>query len=146
MTSDKLKSEDLVQNTFIKVLRFNHHFKKGQQFNYWLYSIARNIFIDSVSKKDVLKHSATEEVLHNKKDEALNVDDALELEERHNQLYVAINRLSPQKKEAILLSRFQGMKYKEIAELTGSTETNVKSRIRRGLEDLKIIMSKLEFN
>lgn len=146
MTNDKLKSEDLVQNTFIKVLRFSHHCKKEVQFNHWLYSIARNIFIDSVKKKDVLKHSATEEALYGRQDDSLNVGESLEREEKHQQLYIAINRLSPKKKEAILLSRFQGMKYKEIAELTGSTETNVKSRIRRGLEDLKIIMSKFELN
>ncbi len=146
MTNDKLKSEDLVQNTFIKVLRFNHHFKRGQQFNYWLYSIARNTFLDSIAKKDVLKHSATEEALYNQTDDTSTVDEAMETEEKHSMLRIALNRLDPKKKEAIVLSRFQGMKYKDIAALTNSTETNIKSRIRRGIEDLKIIMSKLELN
>ncbi|WP_235299509.1 RNA polymerase sigma factor [Portibacter marinus] len=144
MTNDKLKSEDLVQNTFIKVLRFNHHYKRGQPFNFWLYSIARNLFLDSVAKKDVLKHSANEEALYNHYDEDQGVQKAMEQEEKHQILQIALNRLDSKKKEAIVLSRFQGMKYKDIAQLTNSTETNIKSRIRRGLEDLKLIMSKLE--
>ncbi|GLR17395.1 RNA polymerase sigma factor [Portibacter lacus] len=144
MTNDKLKSEDLVQNTFLKVLRFSHHFKKEQQFNYWLYSIGRNVFLDTVNKKDVLKNSATEDALYNHKDTESIIDSAMEKEEKHEMLHIALNRLDPKKKEAIVLSRFQGLKYKDIATLTNSTETNIKSRIRRGIEDLKIIMNKLE--
>ena len=146
MTNDKLKSEDLVQNTFIKVLRFNHQLKKGQPFNYWLYSIARNLFLDANAKKDVLKYSANEDALYDQEDEGTGAQNALETEEKHQMLRIALNRLDSKKKEAIVLSRFQGMKYKDIAQLTNSTETNIKSRIRRGLEDLKIIMTKLELN
>lgn len=146
MTNDSNKSEDLVQNTFIRVIRFNSKFQQDNKFNYWLYSIARNIFMDSINKKDVLKRAATEEALYNQYDDSSNAGQAIEKEEKNQMLYIALNRLSPQKKEAIVLSRFQGMKYKDIATLTGSTETNVKSRIRRGIEDLKIIMQKLELN
>ena len=146
MTNDTNKSEDLVQNTFMKVIRFSHRFQPDNKFNYWLYAIAKNILIDSVNKKDVLKHSATEDALYDRKDEGSSVGKHMEKEERHQLLHIALNRLSPQKKEAIVLSRFQGLKYKDIAILTNSTENNVKSRIRRGIEDLKIIMQKLELN
>lgn len=146
MTNDTNKSEDLVQNTFMKVLRFNDKFKQESKFNYWLFSIARNIWIDSLNKKDVLRHSASEDALYNKSDDSDNVGQEMENSERHQMLYIALNRLSPQKKEAIVLSRFQGMKYRDIATLTNSTETNVKSRIRRGIEDLRLIMQKLELN
>ncbi len=146
MTNDAAKSEDLVQNTFMKVIRFSHRFQPDNKFNYWLYAIARNIWIDSVNKKDVLRHSSTEDALFDHSDDEPTAGVELEKAERHQMLHIAINRLSPKKKEAIVLSRFQGMKYKDIATLTNSTETNVKSRIRRGIEDLRIIMQKLEVN
>ena len=146
MTNDSNKSEDLVQNTFIKVIRFCDKFQADNKFNYWLYSIARNIWIDAYNKKDVLKHAATEEALYDRHDVSNTPVQLIEKEEKNQQLYIALNRLSAQKKEAIVLSRFQGLKYKDIARLTNSTETSVKSRIRRGIEDLKIIMKKLEIN
>lgn len=144
MTNDGQKSEDLVQNTFMKVIRFNDKFQQNNQFNYWLFSIARNVWIDAYNKKDILKHASTEEALYAHSDAAPNPDTEMVTKEKHQMLHIALNRLTPNKKEAIVLSRFQGMKYKDIAQLMNTTETNIKTRVRRGLEDLKIIMQQLE--
>jgi RNA polymerase sigma-70 factor (ECF subfamily) len=48
----------------------------------------------------------------------------------------ALSKLSEEKREVLVLSRFQGMKYEEIAEITGCKVETIKSRVFRALKDL----------
>ena len=71
-------------------------------------------------------------------------EDLLMATERKQLLQKAMAQLSPLQKEAIILSKFQGMKYQDIAEMLNCTENTIKSRVHRGLIELKAIMQKLE--
>ena len=77
------------------------------------------------------------------KDE-LTVDEQIAREERIRQLRSALNHLDPDKKEVLILSRYQGLKYYEIADLLKTTEGAVKIKIFRALNDLKEIYVKME--
>ena len=56
-----------------------------------------------------------------------------------NQLYKCINMLSDEYKDLIVLSKFQGLQYKEIAEIFSTTEASIKNKIFRALEKLRKI-------
>lgn len=140
MTHSGSESEDLVQNVFYRLLKYRHAFKNEGKFVYWLYAVARNVSKDVHKKKDPLLH--TEDLTDIREDESgdLNMEEAIALEERKQSLQLAMMRISEEQREAILLSKFQGMKYHEIARIANCTESAIKARIRRGIMELKKIM------
>ena len=62
-----------------------------------------------------------------------------DLERRENEIRVqkALEALTPEQREAILLSRYQGLSYAEIAQISGCSEGAVKTRVFRAMEVLK---------
>ena len=50
MTQNQADAEDLVQDTYLRVLRFFHRFRKGTNFGAWIYTMLRNVFIDGYRK------------------------------------------------------------------------------------------------
>ncbi len=143
-TGDREKSEDMVQNLFIRILKYKDTFKGTGQFSYWLFATARNLWYDDHRKKDPLRKKDDLSDVMNQPRFQILPDDALELSEKKVLLQQAMDRLSPEKKEAIVLSRFQGLKYKEIALVANCTENTIKSRVQRGLMELKEIIEKIE--
>ena len=143
LTGHRETSEDLVHNTFMKVLKYNKSFTGSGQFSYWLFSIARNIWIDQVRKKDVMKHNKElESVYHLQSNDEVRIDD--EAGRQKAMINQALNALTPEKKEAIVLSKFHGMKYQEIAQMASCTENAIKSRIKRGLYEMRLFLQKYE--
>lgn len=143
-TSDHGKSEDLVQNLFIRLLKYRNGFAGKGEFSYWMFATARNLWIDEYRKKDPIGKGRTLEQIPESVDTAPSAYHALEQKERNEQLRKALDRLTPEKKEAIVLSRFNGLKYHEIAKIADCTENAIKSRIQRGLIELKEILVDLD--
>ena len=142
-TNDANKSEDLVHTVFFKILKNAHQYAGKSKFVYWLFMIARNVQINDFRKKDPLRQSYELNDLDSKKYAVQSPSDTLEKSEQKQLLERALNQLSPEKKEAIILSRYQGMKYKEIAEIAGCKESAIKSRIQRGLLEMREMMQTL---
>src|SRR5690606_26495962 len=55
----------------------------------------------------------------------------------------ALNRLDPEKKQVLVLSRYEGMRYKEIAEIMNCSESAVKVRVFRALDDMKVMITSM---
>jgi len=142
-TSNREKSEDLVQNVFLKVLRSTHLFKgTSGEFKYWLFRIARNTWIDSAKSKEPTQKAMAFENVHMKGSFDINDDKVYEKQNRIEQLRSALNQIGEEKREAIIMSRYQGLDYKTIAKISNCTESAVKSRIMRGLNDIRAIVKK----
>lgn len=136
-------SEDLVQEVFERILKYRSTYTTDGQFSTWLFQIARNLHIDQYRKQE------KEPVIDNMEDMQQLADTANNESEQANTenlklLQTAINRLDPTKKETLLLSRFQGFKYKEIADIMDCTEAVVKVRVYRAIRELKIVMNELK--
>ena len=147
MTHDSNKAEDLVHNVFFRMIKYCHNFKGDGKFTYWMFSIARNIWIDDHRKRNPLRQSKTLDQI----DQQLNlgtdiVNQEIESNERKTILRYALEKLSPEKKEAIVLSRFHDMKYKDIAMMSNCTENTIKSRVKRGIQELQEIIQQIEAN
>ncbi len=139
-TGDRGRSEDLVQNLFIRMMKYCSTFGGHGEFSYWMFAMARNLYIDHVRKMDPLRKRQSMEYVPEEIDEDPNPEERMERTENSNQLHDALRKLSEEKKEAIILSRFQGLKYREIAKMCNCTENAIKSRIQRGLLELKEIL------
>lgn len=134
-TGDRQVAEDLTADTFMKALANIKGYKyTGQPFAAWLYRIASNLVADHYRSRRVtapldegLQVAATE---GDPVEAALAVDDQLAMAR-------AIQTLSPDQQDVILLRFSSGLKLKEIAEVVGKTEGAVKALMFRALGGLK---------
>ncbi len=144
MNHDLAASEDLVQNVFVRILKYKHTFTGSGKFSTWMYHLARNMYYDQYRKnKKELKNVAVDSVSYKLVDDT-SIEIQLDDNEQQLQLKRALQELHPEKRELLILSRYQDMKYQEIAEVTGMSEGAVRVKIHRTLKELKEIFFKLE--
>src|SRR5882672_11485546 len=131
-------SEDLVQNTFFRILKYRHLFRGEGDFKTWMFHIARNVNNDHYRKNKLKAKDSVEDweerLGHNE-----NQSVHMQLEEEQRMLSMALDRLPEDKREVLLLSKYQDKKYKEIGELLGCTEGAVKVKVFRALQELKTV-------
>jgi RNA polymerase sigma-70 factor (ECF subfamily) len=143
-------SEDLVQNTFLRILKYRHLFRvpsaaRGGEgdFRTWMFHIARNVSHDHY-RKDKLKARDNVEDWQDQLVHHENRSSELEQQDEQTLLAVAMERLPADKREILLLSKYQEKKYKEIGEVLGCSEGAVKVKVFRALQELKTMYQQLE--
>lgn len=130
-------SEDIVQTVFYRMLKYRHTFTGEGSFRTWMYHLARNVLVDSAQKnRRSAQHYDVVEYAERLADSAA-ADDALQKEQELAALHDALARLSPENREVLVLSRFQELKYEEIARILHTTEAAVKVRVYRAMKELK---------
>src|SRR6188768_4519383 len=143
MNRDAELCEDLVQNVFFRILKYRYLFRGYGDFKTWMFHIARNVNHDNF-RKDKIRHKDSiedwEDHLRDDNDSVASIqkDEELKL------LSMAMDRLPEEKRELLLLSKYQDKKYKEIGEMLGCTEGAVKVKVFRALQDLKAVYTQLE--
>ena len=131
LTGDRTLSEDLVQEVFLRILKYRQSYRPGTPFRSWIYQIARNARVDHF-RKFPYQTTLDPEMLP----PVLPRDSAQENQEAQL-LQRALMQLPEEKREILLLCRFQELKYQEIAELLGCELATVKTRIHRALLELR---------
>jgi len=140
MTQDRTVSEDLVQEVFLRILRYRQTYRPGTTFRTWVYQIARNTRIDQVRKVRPEFPLATEPIA------PARTADSAEHQQEAQLLQRALLQLPEDKREILILSRFQELKYEEIARLLGCETGAVKVRVHRALQQLREVYLALENN
>jgi RNA polymerase sigma-70 factor, ECF subfamily len=148
-TGRPAEAEDLTQEVFIKVFQTLTTYDAAQgAFSTWLNRVARNHLVDHYRRthKDRLTSSIEDETggLEDKPGAEEHPIARVESRERHEILQAALNRLSPDMREAVVLRDFQDLDYDEIAEVLGVPEGTVKSRINRGRLELARVIKRME--
>jgi RNA polymerase sigma factor (sigma-70 family) len=142
MNKEQELSEDLVQNTFYRIMKYRHLFRGDGDFKTWMFHIARNVSHDHF-RKNKLKADDVEKwqerIGHNE-----NRSSEMQHDEEQHMLSMAMDRLPADKREIILLSKYQEKKYKEIGEMIGCSEGAVKVKVFRALQELKAVYQQLE--
>src|SRR5690349_12031349 len=130
-------AEDATQEVFVKMLKHANQFQGDAKLSTWLFSITANWCRDHLRKADN-KAKETDDVLVQLPAPSEHAPDR-NLERRENEQRVrrALEALTPEQREAILLSRYQGLSYAEIAQIAGCSEGAVKTRVFRAMETLK---------
>jgi RNA polymerase sigma-70 factor (ECF subfamily) len=134
-------SQDLVQNVFLRVLRYRRNFRGDGEFKAWLFHIARNVHYDNHRKKRIRHTDDVDEWKDQLADDGASQPQQLIRAEEVEQLKTALRRLDPEKREVLVLAKLQGMPYREIGELLGCSEGAVKVRVFRALQELRGLLT-----
>jgi len=142
ITYDRDVSEDLVQDVFMKILKYRDSFRGHGKFTTWMYSIAHNTGVDHFRKQSRYFNSEDPEIF-NSVNTGGEENSALK-EEEIDLLSRAMLRMDPEKREILTLSKIDGLRYKEMGDILNCSANTVKGKVFRALKDLKGIISKME--
>lgn len=129
-------SQDLTQSVFLRLLKYRTSYNQTQSFKSWIYRISKNVLNNYYHLNKV--KSENTEILNQLPDTSLSDS------ENDVKLYRSIDLLSVEYKELIVLSKFQGLKYKEIADMFSTSEASIKNKVFRALNKLRIIYFETE--
>ena len=138
LTGDRTLSEDLVQEVFLRILRHRKTFRVGTPFRAWIYQIARNARIDHFRK------SRPQVPFEPEMAPAVDTGDPAQQLQESELLHRALMELPEEKRELLVLCRFQELPYEEVARLVGCGVATVKVRIHRALQELRLAFHQLQ--
>jgi RNA polymerase sigma-70 factor (ECF subfamily) len=141
MTSNREQSEDLVQDVFFRMLKYRDSYQDKTSFTAWMYQVARSAHIDSYRKRR--NESPWAEDQPEPVSREPMVDERIRKEQEMKLLQQALAALPEDKREVLVLSRYQNLKYQEIGQILGCEENAVKLRVFRAVRMLGQIYSGL---
>jgi len=144
LTSNADASEDLVQNVFVRMIKYKHTYKGDGKFTTWMYHMARNLFVDHYKKEKKMGWKEDPETADKYMVNEENAEHTRIQNEQQALLQAALNKLSEDKREVLVMSKLQGMRYQDIAEVLELTESAVKVRVFRAMKELKSHFEKAE--
>ncbi len=134
LTTDPAGSEDLVQEVFFRILKYRHTYQPETSFRAWMYQVGRNVWLDHTSRRK------GEVALPENAGEIRGSDMPADRQVQNKQAAVLLHRalaaLPPEKREVLVMSRFQELKYDEIASVLKCEVGTVKVRVYRALREL----------
>ena len=143
MNKNSELSEDLVQNVFYRIMKYRYLFRGEGDFRTWMFHIARNVNHDHFRKNKLNAKDSLED-WQERLGSNENRSTEIQQDEEMQLLSMAMDRLPEEKREILVLSKFQEKKYKEIGEILGCSEGAVKVKVFRALQELKEMYQKLE--
>jgi RNA polymerase sigma-70 factor (ECF subfamily) len=123
---------ELFQETFLRLHRGRSSYKPEMPFKTWLYTIANNLVRDSLRIKMRSRPAQATEGIENSLERAIP-DGKYKLQSFKE----AFASLTDDQREAIVLSRFEGLKYEEISRVTGRSTEAVNQLIQRALRHVR---------
>jgi RNA polymerase sigma-70 factor, ECF subfamily len=140
------QAEDLTQDVFLKLFKSLDTFDRRANFQTWLVSVSRNLCIDhyrSVRKERETMNREVEVADLAPVAPTRSAYAALEQRDRVELLRIALDKLAPTLRTAVMLRDIQELSYQEIADRLRLPEGTVKSRINRGRTELARQIQKL---
>ncbi|MEQ9404881.1 MAG: RNA polymerase sigma factor [Cyclobacteriaceae bacterium] len=135
ISSDRDLAHDLTQNVFLRLIKFRHTYREDMRFKPWIYQIARNVFADHYRKNKVQKNENID--IDTVGEQLEEVDESIAKNEQERILYLSLDRLKPEDKEILVMSKFQKMKYEEISEVLDTSVAAIKVKVHRAIKRLQ---------
>ncbi len=140
MLNNKQDAEDVTQDVFVKAIRSIHKFRSQAKLSTWLYQIAVHTSLNYTRRKKIaiwlsldFLMGEDEYLLHNSQ-----ARPDLELEKNESEALVqqAIHSLPARQRTAVILQRYEGLSYKEIAEVMKTSLSAVESLLHHAKDNL----------
>lgn len=134
---DRDAAADAFQDAWRRVVDARRRYEPEGKFESWLFTLVRRACIDlRRSRPDAEERDADpfDESVPTPADRSPAAD---ERTVRREELRRLLDRLTEEQREALLLSKYEGFSYREVAEITGSTEAAVKQTVYRALKKLR---------
>lgn len=152
MVKNEADSWDLAQEVFVKVWKALPKFESRARFSTWMYRITHNVVYDWMRKRKIESAGEWDDNILDEQaiaagavvtpSRSLRPDEALTQGELRERIESALEKLSPEHREAILLREVQGLEYKEIAEVMDCSIGTVMSRLFYARKKLQSLLTK----
>jgi RNA polymerase sigma-70 factor (ECF subfamily) len=151
LVGERELAEDLVQEVFLRVYRARKTYLPGAKFSTWIFRIANNIASNAVRDRSrrreyqMVDFSGSQAAVPAMDQLAVASSSTLPVRrlegtERAEMVRQALDSLSERQRMALLLSKFEGLSYQEIADTMGLTTKAVRSLLSRSRENLRLIL------
>ena len=130
-------ADDAVQEVLMKVIKHASQYKNDAKFSTWIFAITANWCRDYKRRFDNKGKESETVLMSLPAPPRYSPERGLEHRERTEQIQDALSILNEEQRTVILLSRYQGLTYAEIAQICGCSESAVKTRVFRAMEILK---------
>ncbi len=138
-------AEDLLENTFIKVIKSLDRYKERSKFKQWLFSIANSVTIDYLRKRKKEYIVDPIEDWMELSDNSPSPQVIVEQEELKSYLEDKINSLSPKQKQVFIMRQESDLTFKEIAEILDCPLSTVLSRMHNAVVNLRKFLSECDY-
>ena len=137
VSRDKIITEDVLQDTFIRAFKYIGGFKSKANITTWLYRIAMNTLKDELKKRKAVGIS----------DNSISVDIPVEysFDEKRKIIWEGLKHLNEEEREVITLVDIRGFSYEETAKMLDVPVGTVRSRLSRSREHLREEILKMDF-
>jgi RNA polymerase sigma-70 factor, ECF subfamily len=136
MTCDEHRGEDLAQEVFARVFTKREQFDPGRTFSTWLWRIALNVCFAESRRASSLENVEERATAAARCDREPAPDERLIARERVEQVKQALSHLPDAYRAVVVLREYEGLKYREIAEVLEIPEGTVKWRMAEALTQL----------
>lgn len=136
LTGDAARADDLVQDTLERAWTRFALWRRGSDLRAWLFTLMHNVFVNQVAR-----HAARREDPLLDEDPMIPVEGAQERALETRDLIAALERLPLEQREVLLLVGLEGLRYEEVAQVLDIPAGTVMSRLARGRERLRLLMS-----
>lgn len=133
-------TDDVLQNTFIKVFQYLNGFKGDSKLFSWMYRIATNEAITFINAK-AKRNATTTEAMQSKIVENLKADEYFDGNEVQLKLQKAINLLPEKQQLVFKMKYFEELKYEEISEILGTTVGGLKASYFHAVKKIEKYMN-----
>lgn len=141
LTRDAEQAQDLVQDTYLRALRYQRSFEAGTNMKAWLFAIMRNLFWDrfrSGRRADLSLDLDEDGALYERlPDEGLGPEGQVLDKIASGEVVRAVETLPPLHREVVLLVDVEGFAYKDAAKILGVPIGTVMSRLHRARQQLQ---------
>jgi len=140
LTRNTAKADDLVQSSLVRALEKQHLWQPGSNLRAWLFTILHNQHVNDV------RHSLRQGLVGPVEDAepAWSVEPVADASLQLRDLQQAINALSHEQREVLLLVGLEGMRYEQVATILDIPVGTVRSRLSRARTTLRLLMDGAE--
>lgn len=130
---------EIVQKTFIKVYKKIHTLSQVHKFSSWIYRIANNLCLDESKRAGRRRSTSLEAVAYRPavRDADTHPGQSVQQKELEQLLQQALNQLPGPQRTVVIMKEYEGLKFREIAEILKEPESTVKTRMYNGLKALR---------
>ncbi len=143
LTGSRHQAEDLVQEVFVRLLKYRHTYRGESQFTTWMFQIARNARVDYF-RRSPREEAVAEEELRERVSLLPSPSEQAEQSEEMQIVLDALARLPEERREVLLLRGFAGLKFEEIAGQLQCSVNTIKGRAFRAIRELRASVHQLK--
>lgn len=149
LVGNEARAEEVTQDVFLQVFRFRERYRPESRLSTWLFTITTNFCLNELRRPerrlrvdlwDTRGKQEHPEGPSLPDTDAVTPEEGASSRELAQQIDVAIAALPPKQRAAILLSRFDGLSYQDVAAALGCSEGAVKALVFRATQSLKLTL------